>query len=175
MDREALITSNASGTLFAAWTSLDPFAPTYRVRPAADSAWSPVVRIDDHLYAASVDRNGDLHLLVNAQSPEGGGLHYLTNATGEWTRTNLPGCTSTFPNDCDRAVMAYDPVTDRLIVVERHYESRHGVRIGVVRIGGKPANAPAFGPLHPLPATESARYRLVPSSSRPTAAGSRSH
>lgn len=82
----------------------------------------------------------------------------------------IPGaaCRDRWTNRCDRAMMTYDSVTDRIVVVEHHTEMRTvagtSTEYGVVRVADKPAAAKAFGPVGEIAATPTSRYRMLPMS-----------
>ena len=175
-----LAAGNARGDIVVAWRSSER-GPVYRVRRTGQSRWSATEALGaadrtpgDQLDAVAIDNAGHLHFLINRNATwPMAGLHYRTNATGTWTESLLPGtqCALRQADYCDRALMTYDAVRDRVVTVERHVEQRgdRGAQrdFGVIRIADKRADESGFGPLHeiavtPLEADPENSHRLVP-------------
>jgi len=71
------------------------------------------------------------------------------------------------PQPCDRALMAYDPVRDRVVVVQRYLDdtaSAHSIKRGVIRIAQAAASAPSFRRTYAAAVTRRISNRLHPSS-----------
>jgi hypothetical protein len=179
-----LLAGNARGDLAVAWQpSWEGLPPVYRLRPAGSGRWSaptapfgsvPVdARVDtaDLIQAVAVDNAGRLHLLVTDRSVEAwgwpGAVHHERDGRVDGSLIALPQCRdreecAAFPYGFS---MAYDPVTDRLVLTEQHGEMRdidgRSRRVLVLTIADKPAAAAAFGPSHEAART---RYTLAPAS-----------
>jgi hypothetical protein len=146
MQLDVSFASNPAGTVVAGWNTSGK-SPSYRVKRAGAARFGARHRLPnrkpgDNLDALAVDRRGHLHALVTRSGfwPRPG-LFYLTNASGRWRESAIPKSTCLTFNDgaCERpSLLAYDPVTDGLVVVEQH---------NGIRIASKRADAPKFGPL----------------------------
>ena len=175
-----LIAGNARGDLAVSWQSPAYEPDLYRLRPAGSRRWSapraPVGAAPpdrrglipgDGIQALVLDAAGSLHMLVIHGYDE---ARYITNATGRWTSSLIPppwcsdvggGC-SRFPPDLP--LMTYDPLTNRLVLAEHHFETRvidgRSQRASVLTIADKPAAALAFGPAHEALAA-TGRYEIA--------------
>jgi hypothetical protein len=174
------LTGNQRGDIAVAWgNSFDP--DVYRLRPARTRHWTPPTlpfgaaprdptasMPGDAIQGLQVDRQGNVHLLLLHGYDE---ARYVTDTTGEWTSTPIPppwcpdrgGC-SRIPSDLP--LMAYDPVSDRLVLVAHHIENRivEGTTrpVSVMTVADKAATATAFGRAHEVLA--SSRGEIVPTS-----------
>ena len=73
----------------------------------------------DHVVGVTGDRSGFEHLLIHRVSPNGG-LFYLTrHGAGEWATKRVPGTTAS-----DIGLLARDPVTNSVVLVDGHRSSR---------------------------------------------------
>jgi hypothetical protein len=144
MHLDVMLSANARGTVVAGWNTSGK-APAYRVKRAGARRFGPVRRLpvesSDDLDGLAVDRDGDLHVLIT----HGGGgsskpgVSYMTNASGRWRSSRIPQsrCRAFVEDGCVRpSLLAYDAVSDRVVVVEQHDE---------IRIASKDADAREFG------------------------------
>ena len=148
------LASNAAGALALAWDPVLEVA-RYRLRlpgatrfgavhtvPRAEA--DPTDGLQLHPDGLALDRHGRLHLLLEH---EDAGLRYVANASGKWREQPIPNtsCHSLISSPCPRRpFIAYDAVTDRIVVVEQQRR--------VLRIATKRAPSKELGAFRPLAA-----------------------
>jgi hypothetical protein len=148
----ATIASSAR-TVAVSWSDeLARYRPRYRFRGPHASHFAarrtvPGAARRDTLGASALDRRGHLHALTYGGRTDGG-AEYRSNASGKWREQVIPAAwactTAPFYDRCLRApLLAYDVVTDRVVVVAQGGESN-------LRVATKRASAKKLGALRPL-------------------------
>jgi hypothetical protein len=150
-DRHPHIAANARGDVVVGWNNYAE-GPAYRFKPAGTNQFGPRTTFldqpSDTLEALVLDRAGHIHALIDRYGYgiwSGRGLHYMTDASGNWTDQLIPDsvCGEPYDDLCvPPSLLAYDSVRDRVVLAEQY---------GGMRIGSKPASAAEFGPLSPMP------------------------
>ena len=156
------IARSPGGRLVAAWT--DGGQGYYAVRPAGSLDWGKPhqVRLPNTQIGAvrglAVDAQGRIHLLVlEAYGP----LVYLVHDRGGWSRDVVPAGKN---SNIVTAALAFDPVTERIVVVDLHVVFSVSSPPVEVRIATAAAAEHLLGPwrvLHRVP--DAINARVAPS------------
>ena len=176
-DERAMVSVNRRGDVLVGWNNSS--RASYRVRASASGQWGKVHRIAkapgsaNRLDGAVIDDRGRLHFLVNRYLPDDSrdALYYRTNAGGRWTDGVLsPQTCPTFTDHdgCANALLAYDDVTERVVVVEQHTVRRtidgQVRRVSEVRFTSAPAARASLPRMRVIHTSRTDRIRLLPSS-----------
>lgn len=123
--------ASAGRSVVAAWTASS--GVYYWTRGRASPA--STVRGEQAL-GVVLDNAGRIHLLVARTAGAGRGLYYLTVSSGRTYRSFVAGS-----GPADIGLLARDPATDRIVVVDRH----RGTRAETIRVKVLPAAATSVG------------------------------
>lgn len=138
--RDVAIDSTSSGDVVVAWSARVGVTTALR----HNGKWSER-RINwqsgDRAAGVTIDRRGNVHVLVRRTTAKGGGLLLFTRDGKDWVHSRFPDS-----GRYDRGLLTEDRVTHDVVVIDRH----NGANRSTVRLSAMPAGHHKLGAVQTL-------------------------
>ena len=136
-DEPVMVSSNHD-VVVVAWEAVNDTEQSVHLRIRRHGAWGPIrselagTSYEEAVLGLVVDRAGYVHLLLNHSGPRGFSRVYVTDTSGRWTHTTVPGNTGGY--------LAYDRPADRVVFAgERSVDGTTSYYVGAI-----PSTATSF-------------------------------